>query len=455
MLTKNFSGALQLTDLDDFIGPSQQCIIPMQTKLADNTDDGLIKLRTKKSNKIEEESTPKVAKITLNDCLACSGCITSAESILIDQQDYREAQRVLQLNQSLDQNDPNRKITVISISPQSLSSLAVKYKLDGLTCARRITSFLKTKLKIDYVYDISYARNFALIEMKNEFITRYQNNHKNLPLLTSECPGWICYAEKTQGEYIIPHISRVKSPQQILGSLIKKDKNKNIYHISIQPCYDKKLEASRQDFYDEQRQQYDVDCVISTGEFDKWLTEEQFDPQSNSDLDYDEPYCMKDENGQMILTHRGSGSGGYLDYIFRSAAKELFNVDLDDGPLEFKVTKNQDFRETILTTDGQVRLRFAYAYGFRNIQNIVQKLKRNKCDYDFVEIMACPSGCVNGGGQIRSTDVNLDDVRHIYETLPHLNQPLNLRIDEGNHISLFTEYRPIEKNISNTFNLKW
>ena len=102
-----------------------------------------------------------------------------------------------------------------------------------------------------------------------------------------------------------------------------------------------------------------------------------------------------------------------------------------------------------------LRLRFAYAYGFRNIQNIVQKLKRNKCDYDFVEIMACPSGCVNGGGQIRSIDVKLDDVRHIYETLPHLNQPLNLRIDEENHISLFTEYRPIEKNISNTFNLKW
>jgi iron only hydrogenase large subunit-like protein len=101
--------------------------------------------------------------------------------------------------------------------------------------------------------------------MKNEFIKRFQNNRQNLPLLTSECPGWICYAEKTQGEYIIPLISRVKSPQQILGSLIKKNPNVNVYHISVQPCYDKKLEASRQDFYNEQREQYDVDCVISTG----------------------------------------------------------------------------------------------------------------------------------------------------------------------------------------------
>ncbi len=101
--------------------------------------------------------------------------------------------------------------------------------------------------------------------MKNEFIERFRNNRQNLPLLTSECPGWICYAEKTQGEYIIPYISRVKSPQQILASFIKKDSNVNIYHISIQPCFDKKLEASRQDFYNEKKEQYDVDCVISTG----------------------------------------------------------------------------------------------------------------------------------------------------------------------------------------------
>ncbi len=228
--------------------------------------------------------------------------------------------------------------------------------------------------------------------------------------------------------------------------------------------------------------------VFILAEFDKWLTEEQFDSQSTSELNYDEPYVkinssllilnnllidrysMKDDNGQMILTHRGSGSGGYLDYVFRSAAKEFFNIDTNDKPLEFKMTKyryfhiypklifylrNQDFRETLLTIDGEVRLRFAYAYGFRNIQNIVQKLKRNKCEYDFVEIMACPSGCINGGGQIRQTDINLDDVRHQYETLPHLNQPLDLRMDEENSIPLLTEYRPIEKNLSNTFNLKW
>ena len=139
----------------------------------------------------------------------------------------------------------------------------------------------------------------------------------------------------------------------------------------------------------------------------------------------------------------------------KSQSMETFSSYIEPTFCFCLFKRNQDFCETILTIDEHVQLRFAYAYGFRNIQNIVQKLKRNKCDYDFVEIMACPSGCINGGGQIRSTDVNLDDVRHIYEALPRLNQPLDLRIDEKNSIPLYTEYRPIEKNMSNSFSLKW
>jgi len=79
-------------------------------------------------------------------------------------------------------------------------------------------------------------------------------------------------------------------------------------------------------------------CLIE-GEFDKWLTEEEFNPQSTDEMNYDEPYSMKNQANQMILTHRGTESGGYLDYVFRSAAKELFNVDIDDKPLEFKTIR--------------------------------------------------------------------------------------------------------------------
>ncbi|CAF0930100.1 unnamed protein product [Didymodactylos carnosus] len=441
MVTKSFSGALQLTDLDDFIGPSQICIIPVQKKLGDE-NDGMIKLQNKK--RLNEKEEPRIqAKITLNDCLACSGCITSAESILIDQQDYHEAQNILKLNQTLKDNNSTSsdiKTIICSISPQSLSSIAVKYNLEPTVCARRITNFLKKILGVNYVFDVTYARNFSLMEIKNEFIKRYRNNKQYLPLLTSECPGWICYAEKTQGSYILPYISKVKSPQQVLGSFIKnyfmKINNSisehNLYHFTVQPCYDKKLEASRQEFYDENLNIHDVDCVISTGEFHQWLEEDKFDAANVNEMEYDEPFCMKSENG-LYLNHRGSGSGGYLEYVYRCAAKELFNVDIEDK-IELKTIRNQDFRETVLKVDGEDKLRFAHAYGFRNIQNIVQKLKRGKCEYDFVEIMACPSGCLNGGGQIRASTTDdqiklLEKVTNAYESLPMSSDKVLLEID--------------------------
>ncbi|CAM9500109.1 unnamed protein product, partial [Choristocarpus tenellus] len=94
-------------------------------------------------------------------------------------------------------------------------------------------------------------------------------------------------------------------------------------------------------------------------------------------------------------------SGGYLEYVFRDAAKRLFGVDLGCKPLEYVVGRNADFRETSLEVDGKVVLRFACAYGFRNIQSVLAKAKKGRCPYHFIEVMACPSGCVNGGGQVK------------------------------------------------------
>ncbi|KAL9984996.1 hypothetical protein ACROYT_G007347 [Oculina patagonica] len=108
-----------------------------------------------------------------------------------------------------------------------------------------------------------------------EFVRRFksqQSGEKNaIPMLASACPGWVCYAEKTHGSYVLPYISTTKSPQQIMGSLVKNHFGASlgkspdeIYHVTIMPCYDKKLEASREDFYNDMYSTRDVDCVIST-----------------------------------------------------------------------------------------------------------------------------------------------------------------------------------------------
>ena len=112
-----------------------------------------------------------------------------------------------------------------------------------------------------------------------------------------------------------------------------------------------------------------------------------------------------------IKTNRGSGSGGFTENLFIAAAKELFGEDVND--VEYKILKNSDFQELSLSQDGQVKLCFAIANGFRNIQNLVQKMKRKRCNYDFVEVMACPSGCLNGGAQVNSPFLGFSrDVRN-------------------------------------------
>ncbi|XP_024615504.1 cytosolic Fe-S cluster assembly factor NARFL isoform X2 [Neophocaena asiaeorientalis asiaeorientalis] len=361
-----FSGALQLTDLDDFIAPSQDCIKPM--RVDKRPGSGVAKIHVEDDGSYfqvsQDGGTKKLerAKISLDDCLACSGCITSAETVLITQQSHEELRKVLGANKMVAPDQ--QRLVVISVSPQSRASLAVRFQLNPTDTARKLTAFFK-KIGAHYVFDTTFSRNFSLLESQREFVRRFRaqaDSKQALPMLTSACPGWICYAEKTHGNVLLPHISTARSPQQVMGSLVKDFFSQQqhltpdkIYHVTVMPCYDKKLEASRPDFFSQEHQTRDVDCVITTGEVFKLLEEE----------------------------------GVSLS-------------ELESAPLD---SLNKDLQEVTLEREGQVLLHFAAAYGFRNIQNLVQKLKRGRCPYHYVEVMACPAGCLNGGGQLKAPDM--------------------------------------------------
>lgn len=168
-----------------------------------------------------------------------------------------------------------------------------------------------------------------------------------------------------------------------------------------------------------------------------------------------------------IWAHESSGSGGYSDYIFKHALKEFFNSEINE--LNYKTIKNSDFREISYEENGRI-LRFAIVNGFRNIQNLVQKLKRGKSIYHYVEVMACPSGCLNGGAQIRPKDgvpsrELIMEMESIYHKLPK-SEPENIDTqniynnfldghDSDKSLSLLhTSYRMIEKNTT-ALNIKW
>uniref|UniRef100_A0AAF6YK00 Cytosolic iron-sulfur assembly component 3 n=2 Tax=Bos TaxID=9903 RepID=A0AAF6YK00_BOVIN len=348
------------------------------------------------------------AKISLDDCLACSGCVTSAETVLITQQSHEELRKVLGANKTAAPDQ--QKLVVISVSPQSRASLAVRFQLNPTDTARKLTAFFK-KIGAHYVFDTAFSRNFSLLESQREFVRRFRGQadpEQALPVLTSACPGWICYAEKTHGSTLLPHISTARSPQQVMGSLVKDffaqqqhltpDK---VYHATVMPCYDKKLEASRPDFFSQEHQTRDVDCVITTGEVFKLLEEEGVSLSELEPAPLDS--LCSSASAQEPTSHQGGGSGGYLEHVFRHAAQELFGIHVTE--VTYRPLRNKDLQEVILEREGQVLLHFAAAYGFRNIQNLVQKLKRGRCPYHYVEVMACPAGCLNGGGQLKAPDM--------------------------------------------------
>ncbi|XP_074648375.1 cytosolic Fe-S cluster assembly factor narfl-like [Tubulanus polymorphus] len=474
-MASRFSGALQLTDLDDFITPSQECVKPVKVEKKTGKT-GAIKIGIDGTySQLGEDGVEyrlEKAQITLNDCLACSGCITSAESVLITQQSQDELYKILDQNR-ITGDASERKLVVLSISPQSVASLAAKYNMSSENTARKLTRFFR-QLGVDYVFDVTSPRNLSLLENAAEFVDRYrrQNEDKTaLPMLASACPGWVCYAEKTHGSYILPYIGTTKSPQQIMGSYVKHHLSKNlkltanrVYHVSVMPCFDKKLEASRPDFYNAEFETRDVDCVITSGEVELMLEKEGV---HLTDFENDEFDTMDGSRSSNFTSHAGGGSGGYLEFIMKYAAQQLFNSNIDH--LEYKTLRNQDLKEVIFQVDGEVKLKFALAYGFRNIQNIVQKVKRGKCQYQFIEIMACPSGCLNGGGQIKAEgDVSAKDllnkVTKLYndvETVtPSRADPVIKHLyenwidsDETRSV-LHTQYHEVEKNTI-ALNIKW
>ncbi|KAL8461654.1 hypothetical protein ACS0TY_032944 [Phlomoides rotata] len=391
-MSEKFSATLRIGDLNDYIAPSQGCVI-------------------KTENAGKSRTAPKAAqtepvKISLKDCLACSGCITSAETVMLEELQSLD-EFLLNLNKG--------KAVVVSLSPQSRASLAVHFGLSPLEVFRKLTTFLKS-LGVKAIFDTSSSRDLTLIESCEEFLARYrqresaedEKSKSALPMISSACPGWICYAEKTLGSYILPHISSVKSPQQAIGAAIKNHlcqelciRPEEIYHVTVMPCYEKKLEAARDDFTfqvdSDSERITEVDSVLTTGEVLDLIQMKLVDFTTLEESPVDELLSNVDEGN--LYGVRGS-SGGYADTIFRYAAKELFGREIK-GPLEYKTIKNADFREVTLEVEGKIALRFALCYGFRNLRNIVTKIKSGKCDYHFLEIMACPSGCLNGGGQIK------------------------------------------------------
>jgi iron only hydrogenase large subunit-like protein len=484
-----FSGVLQLTDLDDFITPSQECIKPVKVeKKVTHSKGAKIKIEADGSYFEETETGDKKklekAAITLADCLACSGCITSAETVLIEQQSAEQLYKVFAKKHDppLQDSPESPPFIVFSIALQPILSLGLKYNLEPQEAAERLAGFLKD-LGVDLVLDLQLAEDWSLLSLQDEVAAHHEKTRGGKhpgPVLASSCPGWVCYAEKTHGSWILPSLSKVKSAQQIMGTAVKSFLPLNrgldpsrVYHATIMPCFDKKLEASREDFKNELETGQEVDCVVTTLEVEEMMTREGASSLAGcrrTNLDS----LLPGFGPPIIKSNVGSGSDGSSDHVFRHLASKVYGQVPPDTPLTYRTLKNADFKEVSLEDDkGTTVLKFAIANGFRNIQNLVQKMKRKRCDYDFVEVMACPNGCLNGGAQLRPDNEVITSAKELIEKLeashlqmekrrPEENRELQQLLAEWKELEsgelrtrvLFTQFHEVEK-LTNGLAIKW
>ena len=324
------------------------------------------------------------------DCSLCGQCITHCPVGALRERDDRIA-----LNDALE--DPD-KITVVQVAPAVRTAWGEQIGLkDKDATMGKLVCALK-KIGFNYVFDTNYSADMTIMEEGSEFLSRLANRNRfTWPMYTSCCPGWVRFM-KTQYPDMVDDLSTAKSPQQMFGALSKTyiaqklgaDPDK-LYSVSIMPCTAKKYERSVKEVNDSGHGS-DVDLVLTTRELDRFIRSDSIKPQDLIDMPFDD--IFGEGSGAAVIF---GTTGGVMEAALRSA---YFLVTGENPePDAFKNVRGMDgWKEATFDLAG-TQLRVAVASGLGNARRLVEAVNKGEVAYDFVEIMACPGGCVGGGGQ--------------------------------------------------------
>ena len=254
------------------------------------------------------------------------------------------------------------------------------------------------KIGVDYVFDTNYTADMTIMEEGSEFLSRLANRNRfKWPMYTSCCPGWVRFM-KTQYPDMVDDLSTAKSPQQMFGALSKTyiakklgvDPDK-VYSISIMPCTAKKYERSVREV-NSAGHGSDVDLVLTTRELDRFIRSDSIKPQDLIDMPFDD--IFGEGSGAAVIF---GTTGGVMEAALRSAYFLVTGKNPD--PDAFKNVRGMDgWKEATFDLAG-TELKVAVVSGLGNARKLVEAVRKGEVSYDFVEVMACPGGCVGGGGQ--------------------------------------------------------
>lgn len=329
------------------------------------------------------------------DCSLCGQCITHCPVGALRERDDTE--------KVWEAIEDKEKIVVAQVAPAVRTAWAEELglKLEDAPVGK-ILDALK-KMGADYVFDTTFSADLTIMEEANEFVQRFTSGElKEKPMFTSCCPGWLRFI-KSQYPHLVKQLSTAKSPQQMFGAVMKTyfaEKlgvaPEKIYTLSVMPCVAKKGEREMELFYGEYAG-HDIDAVITTREMVKMIRSAHISPETLEDIESDRP--MQEGTGAGVIF---GATGGVMEAALRTA---YHIIKKENPPADaFKMVRSPGFQENHGVMEAElaiddITVRIAVVSGLGNTRRLLEKIESGEVKYDFVEVMACPGGCVGGGGQ--------------------------------------------------------
>jgi iron-only hydrogenase group A len=332
-------------------------------------------------------TTPYNKGLNVSDCILCGQCILVCPTAAL-----REKSTLKEVSNALRDKS---KYVVVQVAPAVRATLGEEYNFPlGTDVTGQLVTGLR-RLGFKKVFDTNFAADLTIMEEAAELINRIKNNGP-LPMFTSCCPGWVKFAESNYPE-ILPHISSCKSPHEMEGAVLKTYyakkmgiNPKDIFVVSVMPCTVKKYESNRAELTEDTFP--DVDAVITTRELVRFFKMVGIDFEGLPQDSFDNP--LGESTGAAAIF---GTSGGVMEAALRTAYYNLTGKDLDKVEFE-SIRGAEGLKEAVINIDG-TELNIAVVNGIGNVRQVIDEINEKRSKYHFIEVMSCPGGCINGGGE--------------------------------------------------------